>query len=53
MPEYVWFYDNKQGFEYGTVLNMSNKINACEDTLQVNELLLREEHIQGPITDLW
>ena len=38
MPEYIWIYNNRQGYE--------------QVTLQVNEYLLRNMHIQNPVKDL-
>ena len=42
MPEYVWIYYNKQDSEYVSYNTY------CKVTLQVNEYLLRDKHIQNP-----
>ena len=45
MAEYVWIYDNRHDSEYISY-------NALrEDTLQVNQYLLRDGNIQSPVKD--
>ena len=46
MPDYVSIYNNRQGSE-----NLSYNTYR-EITLQVNEYLLRDKHIQNPTKDL-
>ena len=46
LPEYVWIYDNRKGFEYLSY-NAQWRV-----TLQVDECLLRNEHIKNPAKDL-
>ena len=46
MPEYVWIYDYEQVSEHVSY-NTQRGV-----TLQVNEYLLRERHIQNPVKGL-
>ena len=46
IPEYVWIFNNRQGFEYLSYNTYR------EVALQVVEYLLRDTRIQNPVKDL-
>ena len=46
MPEYVWIYSDRPGSEHISYNTFH------EVSLEVNEYLLRDRHIQNPFKDL-